>query len=334
MTRRQILLSLPAVGTIGAAFAGQRGGAPIRVRALNHFGIAVSDTGRAVEFYQGLFGMPVQARSGTTTILRVGAGPQFLSIAPVEGNAPPRITHYCLGVDGFDVNNVLATLATHGVRKAETVGPMRVAVTTRDGRSHLVFGDPDGIVCQLQDATYCGGSGPLGSRCAATQPSPTKGLIAIKDLNHLTIASTDSQRSNSFYRDLFGFSIRSYQGPTAPTLAVGTATQFLMFASGGGGAQATPRRAGINHACWSLDGFTPETILKALDSYGLKPRESAQTPVAPLRHYVTMRMENRGGAPGGTPELYFTDPDGLVIQLQDTRYCGGSGFLGNECPRT
>ena len=45
-----------------------------------------------------------------------------------------------------------------------------------------------------------------------------------------------------------------------------------------------------------------------------------------------MRMENRGGAPGGTPELYFTDPDGLLMQLQDTSYCGGSGLLGNECP--
>jgi hypothetical protein len=50
-----------------------------------------------------------------------------------------------------------------------------------------------------------------------------------------------------------------------------------------------------------------------------------------MKSYVTMRMENRGGAPGGTPELYFTDPDGLLMQLQDSSYCGGSGFLGNVC---
>jgi hypothetical protein len=42
-------------------------------------------------------------------------------------------------------------------------------------------------------------------------------------------------------------------------------------------------------------------------------------------------MESRGGAPGGTPELYFTDPDGILIQLQDARYCGGNGYLGEEC---
>jgi hypothetical protein len=70
-----------------------------------------------------------------------------------------------------------------------------------------------------------------------------------------------------------------------------------------------------------------------LESFGLKPRESTPGPAGPLRHYVTMRMENRGGAPGGTPELYFTDPDGLLMQLQDATYCGGGGFLGNECPR-
>ena len=43
-------------------------------------------------------------------------------------------------------------------------------------------------------------------------------------------------------------------------------------------------------------------------------------------------MPDRGGAPEGTPELYFTDPDGLVMQLQDPSYCGGAGYLGNVCP--
>src|SRR5213078_3607837 len=32
-------------------------------------------------------------------------------------------------------------------------------------------------------------------------------------------------------------------------------------------------------------------------------------------------------------EFYFRDPDGIVIQLQDPRYCGGAGPLGDVCPR-
>ena len=342
LTRRQLLVSLPALGTIVAspfkvALSGQAGSPPIRVRSLNHFEIAVADPKRTIDFYQGLFGMPVQARVGPATILRVGAGPQFLSIRPVEGNTTPRITHYGLGVEDFTVDRIMTTLAAHGVAKANTVGPMKVSVTMRDGNSSLLFGDPDGIVCQLLDVSYCGGAGPLGNRCPAPEAPPKKGLIALTDLSHLTIFSSNPQRSNVFYRDLFGFSIRSYQGPMAPTLGVGPTVQFLMFAGGGAGARAgeptTPRPATINHACWSLDGFNPDGILKTLESYGLKRREGIQGPAGPLRHYVTMRMENRGGAPGGTPELYFTDPDGLLMQLQDTSYCGGSGFLGNECPK-
>ena len=92
LTRRQLLVTLPALGTTVAApfravLEGQVERTPIRVRSLNHFEIAVADPTRTIDFYQGLFGMPVQARVGTTTVLRVGLGPQFLSIRPIEGNA-------------------------------------------------------------------------------------------------------------------------------------------------------------------------------------------------------------------------------------------------------
>ena len=162
-----------------------------------------------------------------------------------------------------------------------------------------------------------------------------KGLLALKDYSHLTIFSQDAPRSNKFYQDLCGFSIRSYQGPTAPTLAVGPTVLFLMFTGGGapargGAAAAPPRPAAINHACMNMDAFKPDEVLATLESFGLKPRDG-QGPAGPMRHYVTMRMENRGGAPEGTPELYFTDPDGLLMQLQDTKYCGGSGVLGDVC---
>jgi hypothetical protein len=36
---------------------------------------------------------------------------------------------------------------------------------------------------------------------------------------------------------------------------------------------------------------------------------------------------------GDTKELYFTDPDGVRVQLQDVRYIGGTGVLGDQPPR-
>jgi catechol 2,3-dioxygenase-like lactoylglutathione lyase family enzyme len=356
LTRRQMLCSIPplpfaarslqlaALGTgarpVGAAGGMQAAKAQIRVRSLNHFGLAVSDPKRSTDFYQGLFGLPIRARYSTTTLMTVGSGPQFMSIAVAAGGAAPSINHFCLGVDDFRLDRVMSALAEHGVTKADAAGTMKVHVDlrrpenggAREGTPDLLFGDPDGIIVQLQDASYCGGGGALGNECAAPEPTAKKALIPVRDLSHVTVFSTDAQRSNKFYQDLFGFSIRSFQGPNAPTLAVGAGRQFLMFTGGGGfRAGAPPRPASINHVCFGMDGFDPEKVLKTLETYGISPRGDAPGPAGPMKSYVTQRMENRGGAPGGTPELYFTDPDGLLIQLQDTSYCGGSGFLGDVC---
>jgi hypothetical protein len=80
-----------------------------------------------------------------------------------------------------------------------------------------------------------------------------------------------------------------------------------------------------------MEGFNPDKVLKALADYGIKPRGDASGPPGPLVSYVSMRMENRGGAKGGTPELYFTDPDAILMQIQDVSYCGGAGYLGEVC---
>ena len=80
-----------------------------------------------------------------------------------------------------------------------------------------------------------------------------------------------------------------------------------------------------------MDGFNVDKVLKALGEAGVKPRGNASGPVGPLVSYVRMRGEEAGGVKGGTPELYFSDPDGILWQLQDTTYCGGGGYLGEVC---
>ena len=334
--RRGFLVSLPALMMTPSVIA-QAGNSPIKIRSLNHVELIVSDLKRSVDFYQGLFGMPVQGRTGSTgVLLRVGSGPQHLVLSSADAGAMPKIDHYGLSIESFNVDRLVKTLGEHGVTRSDQRGPMKVQVSRRGADVLQVYvGDPDGIVFQLQDVSYCGGTGALGNICAQTESSPAKGLIALKGYSHCTIFIADAQRSNAFYRQLFGMSFRSYQGPTAPTLAVGPGVEFLMFAGGAGRAGANgapPRPVSINHFCFTLDGFKPDLILKALESFGIKPRESQTGPVGPMRSYVSMRMEDRGGAKEGTPELYFTDPDGILLQLQDVSYCGGSGFLGNVCP--
>src|ERR1043166_7954456 len=81
ISRRRLVLSLPAPVMAPRAFV-QTGNAPRRVRGINPVTLAVSDVKRSVDFYQGLFGMPVINRQGTTVInLQIGAGPQFLGVS-------------------------------------------------------------------------------------------------------------------------------------------------------------------------------------------------------------------------------------------------------------
>jgi catechol 2,3-dioxygenase-like lactoylglutathione lyase family enzyme len=299
----------------------------IRVRALNHMTLFVSDPKRSVEFYQGLFGMPVQARQGNSALLRIGPGPQYIALAAAGPNRKPGIDHFCMTVEGFDTVRELRILAEHGVARSEAAGALKTWTRMRGETLEFYLGDPDGIVVQLQDLRYCGGGGALGDMClTAPEPSPHKGLISVRDLSHFTLNVSDAKRSRDFYQGLFGMRVQAYQG-AMPVLAVGPGPQFL--ALGGGGANRAPA---IAHACMTMEGFEPDKVLKLLADFGIKPRGEARGPAGPMVSYVSMRMEDRGGAKGGTPELYFTDPDGIVMQLQDVSYCGGSGHLGEVCP--
>jgi catechol 2,3-dioxygenase-like lactoylglutathione lyase family enzyme len=321
----------------------------VRVRGINHVTLAVADVKRSVDFYQGLFGMPIMSRQGSTTNLQIGAGPQFLGVS-AAGSNPPRLDHLALGVEDFSVERVSRILTQFGVTRIDSAaatggaglsgGPMKMRVRMRgpdaggapEGTPELYVGDPNGFVVQLQDPRYCGGAGPLGNVCPAPARPSRRGLLALRGWSHTTNSVSDPAASRTFWQDLFGLRIQAYQGPTAPVLGWG-GVEFLVFtaaAAGRGGSDSAPR-ATINHLCMTVENFHPDTVIKALETYGIKPRGNGQGAPGPLVHYISVRKDDRGGAREGTPELYFTDPDGLIIQLQDASYCGGSGVLGNVC---
>jgi catechol 2,3-dioxygenase-like lactoylglutathione lyase family enzyme len=107
-----------------------------------------------------------------------------------------------------------------------------------------------------------------------------------------------------------------------------------MMSSAGVGANASAEpvtSAFIHHVCFTVDGFNVDRIFRVLAECGLKPRGQSQAAPPPMTYYVSMRMPDRGGDQAGTPELYFADPDGILIQLQDPAYCGGGGVLGERC---
>lgn len=329
-SRRQFTVSVAALAMAPRAFAQSIG---IELGKLNCFEIRVADVDRSVRFYQTLFGMPVQARSAERTCLRVGDGPQFMAVRALGRGETPAITHLGYSVVGYDTDRVLSALERSGFARIDAPPAadagiehaMKMWVRMRGRTQEVYFADARGLIVQLSAPSYCGGPGELGDGCGPAEPAPD-GAMRLHDLNHFTVFVNDGAEANRFYQETFGLSVQAHQGPQAPVTGIGDGYQFVMYA-GGRREEAVP--ANIHHGCFNMHGFDVDRILSTLTDHGLTARGDAE--VGPLMHYVSLRMPERGGAEGGTPELYFTDLDGILLQLQDVSYCGGGGYLGSEC---
>ena len=333
--RREFLQMIPLLAAAPIVFAQDTG--PVAVQKIHSCDMRVTDVARSVKFYQDLFGAPVQARRGEQVFLRVGDGPRFFSLSPTFPGQEPGFSHIGLSVAGFDAEQIQAQLERFGIARgvAPTRGQSRLSVAStswleqQGAVSELFFADREGLIYHLMGDNYCGGTDADGGRCETLEQSATDGMFSLIDYSHFTNFLTNRARANAFYTEAFGKTFQAYQGPGAPVIGVGDGLQFLMYV--GGEEDSVPAVPGrIDHVCFSVEDFDVDRILARLTDYGLKPRENPRE-TAPLMHWISMRMPNRGGAEGGTPELYFTDPDGLRIQLQDRSYCGGTGYLGDIC---
>lgn len=255
MRRRTFAQTLLA----SAAFA--QGSPPIRIRALNHATLTVSNVQRSVDFYQRLFGLPVQARQGPTVLLRIGSGPQFLALHP---GAKPAVGHFCLTTDRFDVEQLQRLLATNKVRVRMRPADLGGAP---EGTAEFYFADPDGLSIQLQHSSYCGGAGRLGELCPPqVEQAPGKGLLTLERFDHFLLHVSDEERSRGFYRSLFG------------------EVAGIVFAR-----NAQPS---IAHVCLATPHFDADRALSALTE--MRVREN-------------IRINGAG--------VTFPDPDGIRIRL-------------------
>src|SRR5215813_14031888 len=117
ITRREMLFALPALAMAPRLFA--QGAKPaIALKGYNNFKLLVSDVKRSVDFYQGLFGMPIQARQSSTVLLRIGNGPQFVAIGPAGSNPPSIAPVIGVSVENFNADRLASILAQHGIAKA------------------------------------------------------------------------------------------------------------------------------------------------------------------------------------------------------------------------
>lgn len=128
-------------------------------------------------------------------------------------------------------------------------------------------------------------------------------VAVAKQINHATLYVRDVEQSRAFYQRLFGMPVLVAQ-PPGYNLKVGGG--FIgVYPSDPG---ESPR---IDHVCFGLDHFDADATQRKLAAEGVN---------------AMIRVR------GDTKELYFTDPNGLRMQLQDVRYNGGVGPRGDRKP--
>jgi catechol 2,3-dioxygenase-like lactoylglutathione lyase family enzyme len=144
----------------------------------------------------------------------------------------------------------------------------------------------------------------LTASAAAPAPAAAAPVGKVASFNHVSVFVPDVQKSVRFYQDLFGLPVLTRQDPGI-NLDCGSGFLGIYPLP----ASATASR--IDHLCLGMPRFDADAVLKQLTERGIK---------------ASIRMR------GDTKELYFTDPDGIRVQLQDVKYKGGTGVLGDKDP--
>ena len=154
------------------------------LKTVNHVTLTIANGAREKEFYDTVFGLPIRAFQGTGVTLAIGEGTDGIVFNPTTNNpnAIPGINHACFTIENFDPNRVMGILIANGFEPIETgipalIKPLTCRVRLRQranngggptsplGTAELYFTDPDNIPIQIQDVSYCGGSGWLGQIC-------------------------------------------------------------------------------------------------------------------------------------------------------------------------
>ncbi|MGQ9426207.1 VOC family protein [Gilvimarinus sp. F26214L] len=156
ISRRSFLASLSAMALMSSAGVRAQTNAQLEVTSINHVTLFVKDIPKAAAFYQDLFGLEVKSQQSNGINLSTGDQGQFLGFYGGTPDTEEAIHHVCLGVKNFDVDRTVEILSQHGIK---------AQIRMRDEVPEIYFLDPNGIFMQLQDESYCGGSGPLGSVC-------------------------------------------------------------------------------------------------------------------------------------------------------------------------
>lgn len=135
LSRRQLLGALAVLATPGVASAQPAG--VVNGRNLHHVNVQVADVARSEAFYRKVFGFkPTRVIQGQDAHGFDLPGGGMISIQ--KGAQPGRLDHFCVGVEGFNAQAMVAALKDAGIDSARAAGA-----------DSLFLRDPDGVNVQV-----------------------------------------------------------------------------------------------------------------------------------------------------------------------------------------
>jgi glyoxylase I family protein len=152
--------------------------------------------------------------------------------------------------------------------------------------------------------------------------SPVPGaavMFKIRQIDHIVLRVRDANAMLRFYTDVLGCTLERTQDDLGLyQLRAGQALIDLVTTDGKlgrtGGAPPGPEGLNLDHFCLTIEPFEPEALCAWLASKGASPSEVA----------------TRYGAQGYGPSLYFSDPEGNLVELKGPSDAGRRVDAGDD----
>ena len=142
----------------------------------------------------------------------------------------------------------------------------------------------------------------LVATAASTVPSvsaQTAAPVAIgRSMNHVSLSVNDVSRSADFYNRVLGMEIISR--PANGGLNMGLGNESFL------GLYNLPNPGSMHHMCIGVDDYNPDALAEKLLDHDIDAN-------------VNRDAANRNS---GGDQLYFNDPDGILVQLAQHGYLG------------
>ena len=125
-----------------------------KILGIDHVVLRVTDTERAIAFYEGVLGAKVERRGKRNGLVQLRAGRSLIDLIDVPADeAPPdaakggrNMDHFALRIEPFDEAAIRAHLKAHGIE----AGELKTRYGAEKEGPSLYIEDPDGNTVELK----------------------------------------------------------------------------------------------------------------------------------------------------------------------------------------